>query len=250
MRLLGPAIGLGPLGPFQDPGAAGRLEAEQILEAARNAVSVGGGAVALALGMKHDEDGRFKHEVHESKFGAENRQTERRYNPETGQWENVDPGGWQTDENGNRSYSSVHGDKPADTLMHDAARDVLSDLGIMPGPGLLGLDPTRSEVGTSTDVLGGAFETDNASGSGSLLGAGSGAYAEINETGFAAGANAEAYLAKGEVAGEFEHGVLSGSGSAGGFVGADARRRRVSMHWVRAPTPRRSWVPGPRRRAS
>jgi len=235
LRALGPMVGgplAAPIGPFQDPGAPAMAEAQQILDAARKAVAAEGGIIAMALGLTHDEGGRFSHSFGEQEFGADNRQTQRRFNPETGQWEDVDPGGWQTDENGNRSYQNTVGDEPADKLMHDGARDLFDSLGIpLPGPGMLGIDPVRHEVGAGTEVMGGDFEVGagagpmsvGASGSGSLLGAESGAYAEVTEDGFAAGANAEAYLAKGEVAGEFDTGMgVSGSGNASGFYGAEA----------------------------
>ncbi|MBB3665298.1 MULTISPECIES: putative T7SS-secreted protein [Prauserella salsuginis group] len=230
-RALGPMMD-GPMTPFEDPGAPAMAEAQQILDAARKAVAAEGGIAAMALGMTHDEEGRFQHGFGEQEFGAENRQTQRRFNPETGQWEDVDPGGWQTDENGNRSYQNTVGDEPADKLMHDGARELFDSLGIdLPGPGMLGIDPVRHEVGDDVEVAGGEFDVGaeygdmsaGASGSGSVLGAGAGAYAEVTEDGFAAGANAEAYLAKGEVEGEFDTGMgVSGSGSASGFVGGDA----------------------------
>lgn len=229
LRALGPMAG-GPMGPFQDPGAPAMAEAQQILDAARKAVAAEGGVIAMALGMTHDEDGRFRHEFGEQAFGADNRRTEPVYNPETGRWEG--PDGWQTDADGNRSYERTAGDEPADKLMHDGARDLFDSLGIdLPGPGMLGVDPVRHEVGDNVDVAGGDFAVGvehggvsaGASGSGSVLGAGAGAYAEVTEDGFAAGANAEAYLAKGEVSGEFDTGTgLSGSGSASGFYGAEA----------------------------
>ncbi|WP_298177052.1 hypothetical protein [Saccharomonospora sp.] len=186
--------------------------------------------VAMALGFSPDGEGGYKHSFGESEWGAEQRTTQRRWDPETGKWVDEDPGGWQHNRHGS-SYKNEWGSQ-ADGLMHDKLRDLLGGFGIeIPFAETFGLEEGRTESRNSIDWMGGDASGDfefgpmsgKGSAEGSLLGAGAGAYREVTADGITAGADAEAYLAKGGVQGEvgLGHGV-NASGKAEGMVGASA----------------------------
>ncbi|RBM17132.1 hypothetical protein DI005_22835 [Prauserella sp. PE36] len=218
------------LGPFQDPGVAAAQEAQAILNAARQQVEQAGGEVASALGFEPDGEGGYTRTFGQNEWGAGRREMERHWDPATGRWVEQDPGGWQENDHG-RSYRREWGSQ-ADGLMHDSIRRTLAEFGIeVPFADALGLNVRRSETGAATEWVGGEAERSFAAGGisgrgsaeGSLLGANAGAYNEVTENGVTAGANAEAYLARGSVEGEVDlgHGV-DAAGSAAGMVGASA----------------------------
>ncbi|WP_024873719.1 putative T7SS-secreted protein [Saccharomonospora piscinae] len=218
------------LAPFTDPGQGVAQEAQAVLDAARQEVERAGGAVAMAFGFQPDGEGTFSRPFGESEFGADQRQTQRQWDPATGQWVDVDPGGWQDTPLG-RSYQREWGSQ-ADGLMHDKVRDTLADFGIeVPFAEALGLTPDKGETGTGTEWLGGSTDGEFSAGDvsgrgaaeGSVLGANAGSHYEITPDGITAGANAEAYLARGSAEGELDlgHGVTA-NGSAEGTVGASA----------------------------
>ncbi|ACU97120.1 putative T7SS-secreted protein [Saccharomonospora viridis] len=222
--------GIQILAPFWDPGEAAAQEAQAILDAARERVAQAGGAIAMALGFSPDGEG-FKRTFGETEWGAEQRTKQRRWDPETGQWVEEDPGGWQHNRHGS-SYRNEWGSQ-ADNLLHDKLRDVLGSFGIeIPFAELFGLEEGRTESNSSVSwmdgSLSGEFEHGSISGKGSadasLLGAGAGTYQEVTADGIAAGANAEAYLGKFNLDGELDLGNgVTASGKAEGMVGASAQ---------------------------
>ncbi|MEU6646892.1 putative T7SS-secreted protein [Saccharomonospora sp. NPDC046836] len=222
---VGEAIGI-----FQDPGQAAAQEAQAILDAARQQVEQAGGLVARALGFESDGEGGYTRPFGENEWGAGQRQTQRRWDPETGQWVEEDPGGWQQNQHG-RSYQREWGSQ-ADGLLHDELRDTLAEFGIeIPFSEMLGLEEGRWENGTGIEWMGGSAEGDFDAGwlsgrgkaEGSLLGANAGNYYEVTADGINAGANAEAYLARGSAEGELDFGGgVTAEGRAEGMVGASA----------------------------
>ncbi|QFU91832.1 putative T7SS-secreted protein [Amycolatopsis sp. YIM 10] len=227
------------IGLFQDPGEGLAQEARAILAAAREAVASTGGAVAdafggdgaslletagnftaLAFGMESNGEGGYSTDLPGGgTFGGDNRQTERVFNPETGKYEEVDPGGWQQNGLGS-SYANQYG----------------SDASLLDLQGLAeaaGIDV--SEVGWEGEVsaalregsVGGEFDNGTVSGSGelsgSVLSASAGASGTASWLGASGSAHAEAYLAQAHAEGELnfgEHASVSGSGDV--MVGAEA----------------------------
>ncbi|RSM82676.1 hypothetical protein DL991_04795 [Amycolatopsis sp. WAC 01375] len=230
------------IGLFQDPGAGLAQEARSILDAAREAVASTGGSVAqafgmggdgvslattvgnfaaMAFGMDSDGEGGYSTDLPGGgPFGADDRQTERVFNPETGEYEDVDPGGWQR--NGlNSSYANEYGDADADLVDLQAIAEAA------------GIDVT--EVGWEREAaaalregsIDGEFDNGSVSGSGTLSGsvlsASAGASGTASWLGASGAAHAEAYLAQGHAEGELNFGEHAGvSGSADVMVGAEA----------------------------
>lgn len=250
---VGQAIGL-----FQDPGEGLAQEAQSVLANAREAVastgglvaqafgveSVDGGSIAeygattagnlaaLAFGMESDGEGGYSTDLPGGgPFGADDRQTNRVFNPETGEYEEVDPGGWQRNRFGS-SYAGEWGN-PGDLLDLGSYAEAL---GIESPEWSWEGDAHAAVLEGSID---GEFDNGTVSGSGelsgSLLGASAEAHASANWIdGVSAGASAEAYLAQAHAEGELnfgEHASVSGSGDA--FVGADASAEG-SIGWTGA----------------
>ncbi|MCU1679536.1 MAG: hypothetical protein JWQ81_275 [Amycolatopsis sp.] len=212
------------LAPFEDPGKAAAQGAQAILDAARDHVEQVGGAVAEKLGFKKSEDGSYKKEIGEGKeFGADARKKQKKWDDKKKEWVEEDPGGWQSNKGG-KSYSKEFGDQSGGMLT-DKLGPLLEKLGI---------DTSESTVEASAGVnvaegsLDGKFGQDGGvSGSGKIegavLGADASAHAGVSVLGVSAGANAEAYLAKGSVEGEVNLGDHAGvKASAEGIVGAKA----------------------------
>ncbi|MFI7117014.1 putative T7SS-secreted protein [Amycolatopsis sp. NPDC049868] len=230
------------IGMFQDPGAGLAQEAQSILDAAREAVASTGDSVArafgvggdgasiatmfgnfaaMAFGMDSDGEGGYSTDLPGGgAWGADNRQTERVFNPETGEYEDVDPGGWQQD-GINRSYANQFGDPDADLVDLQAIAEAA------------GIDVT--EVGWEREAaaalregsIDGEFDNGTVSGSGglsgSVLSASAGASGTASWLGASGAAHAEAYLAQGHAEGELNFGEHAGvSGSADAMVGAEA----------------------------
>jgi hypothetical protein len=210
------------MAPYTDPGQGAAQEAQQILDNARGKLEQVGGAVAKALGFEKNEDGTYTKKGGEKEFGADKRQTKKKWDPEKKQWVDEDPGGWQNSKNG-KSYKGEWGSQ-SDGMLGDKLGGLLEKLGI---------DTSEETVSAaaSVDLLGGSldgkFDSGFVGGSGklegSLLGAGAEAHAGASVLGLTAGASAEAYLAKGSASGELNFGEHMGvKGEAEGFVGAKA----------------------------
>ncbi|WP_255283753.1 WXG100 family type VII secretion target [Saccharomonospora azurea] len=209
--------------PFDDPGAAAAEEAQAVLDNARNEVNQAGDRSAGLLGFEPDGEGGYKRDLGGREWGSSRRDKRRVWDPETGQWTEKDPGGWQRHGRG----SSWHGQwgSQSDGMLHEAVKDILGKLGIE-------IPESEWEASANVDVLGGELEGDFSSGDwsgsgrleGSLLGAGAGASVNASALGIGANAYAEAYLAKGSAEGELnygEHVTVSGSADAG--IGAEVK---------------------------
>jgi hypothetical protein len=209
--------------PFQDPGQAAAQEAQQILENARNKVKQVGDLVADGLGFTKNKDGSYSKSVGSGKeFGADHRKLDKVKNKETGEEEEKDKGGWQG-KGANRSYKGTAGTM-SDGLLSDKLAGVL---------GAMGIDTSETTHSASAGVdvahgsLDGSFHDGAVSGSGklsgSVLGADAGAHVSTSALGVKAGAEAEAYLAKGHAEGDLKAGPAELKGSGDALVGADAK---------------------------
>lgn len=210
------------LAPFNDPGASAAEEAQAVLDNARNEVNQAGDRTAGLLGFQPDGEGGYQRDLGGNEWGSSRRDKKRVWDPETGQWTEEDPGGWQQHGRG-RSWHGQWGSQ-SDGMLHDLIKDTLGQLGIE-------IPEKEWEASANVDVLGGKLEGDFSSGDwsgsgsleGSLLGAGAGANATASALGVGASAYAEAYLAKGSAEGELNYGEhVTLSGSAEASVGAEA----------------------------
>lgn len=202
--------------------SAGMQEAKTVLEGARKEVASVGGVIAEQFGMTSDGKGGYTKSSGDRNLGVDNRQTQKRWDPQTKQWVDEDPGGWQ-DHKGGKSYSKEKGSM-ADGLLHTKLEGALKGLGVDL--------PTAEWKGEArADWLAGKTEGEFKSGDfsgkgsaeGSILGASAGAHGEVNGLSASGGANAEAHLAKGSADGELAYGEhVSGKGHVEGIVGAEA----------------------------
>lgn len=220
-----------PIAPFNDPGASVANEARAILDNARNELSLAGDLVARKLGFEPDGQGGYKRNLGSKEWGSERREKTRVWDPETGQWVERDPGGWQRHGPGG-SWSGKWGSQ-SDGMLHDKIKDILGRLGIE-------IPEYQWEGSVNADVLGGKVDGEFSSGDwagkgsaeGSLIGAGAGANFSASALGINAGANAEAYLAKGSAEGELSYGDHAKvSGKVDGVVGVEASGN-ASVGWT------------------
>ncbi|EIE97981.1 putative T7SS-secreted protein [Saccharomonospora glauca] len=211
-----------PIAPFNDPGASVANEARAILDNARNELSLAGDLVARKLGFEPDGQGGYKRNLGSKEWGSERREKTRVWDPETGQWVERDPGGWQRHGPGG-SWSGKWGSQ-SDGMLRDKIKEVLGQLGIE-------IPEKKLEGSANVDVLGGKLDGEFSSGDwsgkgsleGSLLGAGAEGNFSTSVLGVNVGGSAEAYLAKGGAEGELSYGDYGKlSGKAQGIIGVEA----------------------------